>query len=205
MPPFSHAGQWRLEGNTLINEKAGLKLDCSNQVGMPNYNASDKSQELHFIDNQSAFDRYDPACADYIKDVLKSIPLKFDAIDVIFGDEFIVLSPSVGNQWRPDYYHLGDGVEYVEQAWPLESLVQPHDQFWRNVIVNEKEHQLITVDRFVKQGKHFAIVQVFQSPSKKAPWSNCMSDFTDKRNIQHTGLTLDHWYRRWVEAWGAGQ
>lgn len=197
MPPFSHAGQWRMEGNSVINEKAKLSLDFSHLEGMPNSNAGNKDEDLHFIDNQTAFDQYDPACADYIKDVLKCIPLKFDAIDAIFGDEFIVLAPSVGSEWRPNYYRRADGAEYVEQAWPVENLVQPHDQIWRNVIVNKKKQQMITVDRFVKNGQHYAIVQLFQGENKKAPWANwTMSDFTDYRNIQHVGTTLDHWFHR---------
>ena len=202
MPPFSHAGVWRMEGNSVINEKAKLKLDCSHQVGLPNFNASDKSENLHFIDSQAAFEQYEPACADYIKDVLKSIPLKFDAIDVIFGDEFIILTPSVGSEWRPDYYRRADGAVFVEQAWPLESLVQPHDQLWRNVIVNEKKHRLITVDRFVKNGQHFAIAQIFQAETKKVPLVNCMADYTNKRNIQQVGTSLDGWFHRWVDASG---
>ena len=164
-------------------------------------NASDKGEELHFIDNQTLFDQYDPACADYIKDVLKSIPLKFEAIDVVFGDEFIILTPSVNNEWRPDYYRRADGMEYVEQAWPVESLVQPHDQFWRNFILDKKLHRLITVDRFVKQGRHFALVQIFQTENKKAPWSNCNHDWTDSRNVQYVGNSLDHYFHQWVDAW----
>ena len=201
MPPFSHAGQWRLEGNSLVNEKTKFKLDCSHDASKPNVNAGDKSEELHFIDSQALFDQYDPACVDYIKDVLKSIPLKFDAIDLIMGDEFLILTPSVDSEWRPDLYHRSDGVEYVEQAWPVESLIQPHNQIWRNVIVDKKKQRLVTVDRFVLWGKHFAVVQIFQAENKNAPWANCLADFTNDRNIQSVGLVLDHWFHRRVEAW----
>ena len=201
MPPFSHVGQWRMEGNSVIHEKATLKLDCSDNIGLPNSNANEGSADLHFIDSQDSFDRYDPAYAHYVKKVLKSIPLKFDAIDVIFRDNFIVLTPAVENEWRPDQYRCSDGAVYVEQAWPLESLVQPHDQVWRNFIFNKKEHRLVTVDRFVKGGRHFAIVQIYQHAHKKAPWSNCMADYTDERNIQLVGTTLEHWFDRWVDAW----
>jgi len=185
----------------LIHDKAKLKLDCSYVPGLPNFNAFDKSEGPRFVDSEASFAQYDPALAGYIKDVLKSIPLKIDAIDVIFGDNFIVLTPSVDNQWRPDCYRNPDGATYVEQAWPVSSLVQPHDQVWRNFILNEKGKRLITVDRFVKQGRHFAIVQIYQSENKKIPWSNSIVDVTSKRNIQNVGMNLDHWFNRWVNAW----
>lgn len=201
MPPFSHEGQWRAEGNAIIHEKTKLMLDCSDNPDLPNRNASDGTSDLHFIDSQELFDRYDPACAQYIKDILKCVPMKFDAIDAIFCDNFIVLTPAVDNDWRPDQYRLPDGAVYAEQAWPLESFVQPHDQVWRNIIFDKKEHRLVTVDRFVKRGQHFAIVQIFQSANKKAPWTNCLMDFTDSRNIQSVGTNLDYWFNRRVEAW----
>lgn len=168
---------------------------------MPNVNAFDRSEGLRFIDSNAGFACYDKAHADYIKDVLKSIPMKVDAIDVIFGDDFMVLTPAVDNQWRPDLYRSSDGSCRVEQAWPVESAVQPHDQFWRNYIVDSKKSRLITVDRFVKRGRHFAVVQVFQGENKSIPWSNSMADMTSKRNIQHAGINLDQWFNRWVSAW----
>ena len=102
MPPFGSGGEWHAEGNSLVHDKALLRLDCSQEAGMPNVNAFDRSEGLRFIDSNAGFACYDKVHADYIKDVLKSIPMKVDAIDVIFGDDFMVLTPAVDNQWRPD-------------------------------------------------------------------------------------------------------
>lgn len=68
---------------------------------MPNVNAFDRSEGLRMIDSEAGFACYDKALADYIKDVLKSIPMKVDAIDLIFGDNLMVLTPAVDDQWRP--------------------------------------------------------------------------------------------------------
>lgn len=199
MPPFSKAGEWRLQDNALINEKSKLKLDYSHNDTFTNAD----SESLNLITSEAAFGQYEPAKAKYMKDALKSIPLKTDSIEVILTDDIIVLTPSIQAQWRPDYIVQADGSIWVEQAWPVSSLVQPHDQLWRNLIINKKKKQIITVDRFVKQGRHFAVVQIYQSEHRKAPWANGTMDYTDSRNIQHVGSMLrdacDCLTRAWKE------
>ena len=101
MPPFGISGEWHAEGNALIHDQTRLRLDCSQQDGMPNVNAFDRSDGLRLIDSETGFACYEKAFAEYIKDVLKSITMKVDAIDVIFGDNFMVLTPAVDNQLRP--------------------------------------------------------------------------------------------------------
>ena len=203
MPPFGTSGQWRMEGNAVVNEGTMLKLDFgSNDDAHPITNASNRNHELHFITSQAEFEQYDPACVKMVKEVLKSIPLQIDTVDVIVADEFMVLTTNITSQWRPDLYCEQDGKVLVEQAWPVTSLVQPHDQVWRNIIFNKKAHRIVTVDRMIKRGRHYAIVQIFQSNSKNAPWVNWgMMDVTSTSNIQHVGLTLDSWFRKWVTAW----
>ena len=213
MPPFSTSSEWSLQGNSAINHQVMWRLDCSqSELGdaMPIVNASGKTimpdsvrGDVNFITTQELFDRYDSDCAQYIKDVLKSIPLKFDSIYAIIADEIIVLSPSVFSNWRPDYYYSSSNdATMVEQAWPLKSYVQPHDHYWRNLIVDKKKHQLLTVDRLVKRGRHFAVVRIYQSESKHVPWVNCqMFDWTDVRNMQHVGESLAGTFQRWLDAW----
>ena len=203
MPPFSTAGEWRQQGNALVNEKAKLRLDYSSSVpDIPRQNASDGSEELHFITSQEAFEQYDPACREFVEEVLKSIPMKIDSIEAIFADDIIVLTPNKWSEWRPDYFCMHDSSTWVEQAWPLGNLVLPHDQLWRNIIINKKKHQILTVDRFVKNGQHFAIVQIYQSKNKKVPWTNCYTvDFTNPRNIQHVGGVLNYEILRIINAW----
>ena len=200
MPPFSKAGEWKYQDYALINEKAKLKLDCSYSF-FPNNPTNADDESLNLITSEAAFGQYDPACATYLKDALKSIPLKIDSIEVILTDDIIVLTPSIQSEWRPDYFVQSDGSIWVEQAWPVTSLVQPHDQLWRNLIINKKKKQIITVDRFVKQGRHFAVVQIYQSELKKAPWANGTMDFTDSRNIQHMGAVLRDACERLTRAW----
>lgn len=201
MPPFSSAGEWTVQDNALINESAKLRLDCSSFLPvMPLQNEG--KEESHFITSQAAFEHYDPARARFVKEVLKAIPMKIDSIEAIIDDDLIVLTPNKWSEWRPDYYCSPDGTTWVEQAWPVSSPVQPHDQMWRNLIINEKKHQILTVDRFVKQGRHFAIVQIYQSKTKKNPLlDGSMVDYTDRRNIQHVGSVLNDSFLQWINAW----
>lgn len=202
MPPFSNSGQWSMEGNAVINKDAKIFMDCS-FLGESDsiMNANNGSKELNFIASQESFNQYDSKCVKMVKNVLKDIPLTIDSIEVIFADQFIVLDINQANLWRPDCYRKADGSEWVEQAWPVSSLKMPDDQMWRNLIFNSKEHRLITVDRFVKQGRHMAIVQIFQSESKNAPWVNWGYDITDKRNIQQVGSNLEWWFQKWANVW----
>lgn len=78
------------------------------------------------------------------------------------------------------------------QAHPVESLVQPHDQLWRNLVVNKAKRQITVVDRLVKNGRHYAIVYVLQSESKSSPYAiNYQFDITDPRNMQSIGTQLE--------------
>ena len=148
--------------------------------------------DLNFITRQTGFNAYNPKCAKYVADVVKRIPLKIDSINVIVADEFLILSPNVVNAWEPDYVRRADGAVLTVQALPVESLVQPHDQLWRNLIINKKKRQIIVVDRLVSNGKHYAIVYILQSECKSSPFvRNTLYDITDPRNIQSIGTHLD--------------
>ncbi|MBR5728280.1 MAG: hypothetical protein IKX39_06485 [Muribaculaceae bacterium] len=186
MPPFGTG--WTLQGNTVANRD--MQVDFGGDGILAN--ASDGGYDLHFITSQAGFNAYDPKCVTYLTDVIKHIPLKIDSIDVIFADQFLILSPSVINAWEPDYVRRADGGILSVQAHPVESLVQPHDQLWRNLVIDKTKRQITVVDRLVKNGRHYAIVYVLQSESKSSPYAiNYQFDITNPRNMQSIGTLLE--------------
>lgn len=188
MPSFGTGTGWTLQGNTVANRY--LQVDFGGDDILAN--ASDGSYDLHFVTSQEGFNAYDSKCTGYLTDVIKHIPLKIDSIDVIFADQFLILSPNVINAWEPDYVRRADGGILTVQAHPVESLVQPHDQLWRNLVVNKAKRQITVVDRLVKNGRHYAIVYVLQSESKSSPYAiNYQFDITDPRNMQSIGTQLE--------------
>lgn len=188
MPPFGTGAGWTLQGNTVANRD--LQVDFGGDGILAN--ASDGGYDLHFITTQAGFNAYDPKCVSYLTDVIKHIPLKIDSINVIFADQFLILSPSVINAWEPDYVRRADGAILTVQAHPVESLVQPHDQLWRNLVIDKAKRQITVVDRLVKNGRHYAIVYVLQSESKSSPYAiNYQFDITNPRNMQSTGTQLE--------------
>ena len=155
-------------------------------------NASNGDYDLHFITDQLAFKDYDSKCAKYLVDVIRHIPLVVDSIDVIFADEYLILTTNVINSWMPDYVRRADGSILTVQAIPIESLVQPHDELWRNLIINKQKHQIIVVDRLIKNGHPYAIIYVLQSECKSSPYSrNIQYDITNPQNIQSVGTYLE--------------
>ena len=188
MPSFGTGTGWTLQGNTVANRY--LQVDFGGDDILAN--ASDGSYDLHFVTSQEGFNADDSKCTGYLTDVIKHIPLKMDSIDVIFADQFLILSPNVINAWEPDYVRRADGGILTVQAHPVESLVQPHDQLWRNLVVNKAKRQITVVDRLVKNGRHYAIVYVLQSESKSSPYAiNYQFDITDPRNMQSIGTQLE--------------
>lgn len=188
MPPFGMGMRWSLQGNTVANSDISVDFGGDGILA----NASDGSYDLHFITSQAGFDAYNPRCVSYLTDVIKQIPLKIDSIDVIFADQFLILSPSVINPWEPDYVRRADRGVLTVQAHPVESLVQPHDQLWRNLVIDKAKRQITVVDRLVKNGRHYAIVYVLQSECKSSPYSiNYQYDITNPRNMQSIGTALE--------------
>ena len=188
LPSFGTFGQWRLLENGVTNGDMTVNFAGDGILA----NASDGNYDLHFITSQAEFDAYEPRCAKYLTDVIRHIPLNVDSIAVILADEFLILSPAVNNAWEPDYIRRADGAVLTVQANPVESLVQPHDELWRNLIFNKRQHQITVVDRLVKNGKHYAIVYVLQSECKSSPFTrNIQYDINNPRNIQSVGTQLE--------------
>lgn len=191
LPPFGSGSQWSLNGNTVSNND--IAVNFGGGQASPLFNASDGSYDLHFITTQDQFNSLEPRCAGYLADVISQIPLRIDSICVILADEFMILSPGVLNNWMPDYVRRADGVLLNVEANPVESPVQPHDQLWRNLIINKSKRQIIVVDRIVKSGKHFAIVYVLQSQSKRSPLTRGVHyDVTSPLNVQSIGTHLEY-------------
>ncbi|MBO4870440.1 MAG: hypothetical protein J5565_00460 [Muribaculaceae bacterium] len=188
LPPFGTTDEWKLNGNVVDN--GHMQVNFGGESTSPLANASNGEYDLNFITSKALFNAYDPSCAKLMTDVVKRIPLKIDSIDVMLADQFLILSTSVTSKWKPDYIRRGDGAFYVTQANPIETLVQPHDEIWRNLIFNKKEHQIIVVDRLVQRGKHYAIVYVMQSERKNT--AICYQyDITDPQNVQAVGTQLE--------------
>jgi len=193
MPPFSQQNDWKLSGNTVSSVSKATTVDFAKGEVFPIINASNGEYDLNFITSQADFDRYDPTCAKYIKDVLKSIPMNIESIDLILADRYLILTPSIQNHWLPDYVRRGDGAQLVTQANPVESDVQAHDELWRNYVINEKMNQIVVVDRIVKNGKHLAIAYIMQSEKHGLPFHlTTHYDILDKHNIQAVGTYMEY-------------
>ena len=164
-------------------------------------NAGNGEYDLHFITSQEDFDAYDPKCAKYFTDVLKQIPLKIDSVEAILADQYLILSTSATSAWEPDYVRRADGAVLTVQANPVQSLRQPHDELWRNLIINKSKHQIIVVDRLIRNNRHYAIVYVLQSESKSSLLvRNIQFDITCERNIQSTGTMLESLMDKSIDA-----
>ena len=187
LPPFGSANDWMQHGN--IMENGEIKVDFGNDLLA---NAGDGGYELNFITSQAEFDAYEPKLAKYLIDVVNRIPLKIDSVDVIFTDEFMILSINPKSTWMPDYVRQADGAFLTVEAMPVEGLVQPEDELWRNLIVDKSKRQIIVVDRIVKKGKHYAFVYILQSEGKSSPYARSIHfDITNPRNIQSVGNQLE--------------
>lgn len=191
MPSFG-SDSWRLQGNSVINDNVGMKVDFGGKSTFPIANASNGSYDLNFIVDKDGFDRYNPACVSYIKDVLNKIPLTINTVDVILADQYMILTFSGGERWIPDYVRDADGTVFVTEANPISSGVQPSDELWRNLLFDAKKRQIVVVDRLIKGGKRYAIVYVLQSEKKGVPFSiTTQYNLFNIHNIEMVGTYLD--------------
>ncbi|MBO4721673.1 MAG: hypothetical protein J5629_01940 [Muribaculaceae bacterium] len=188
LPSFSTSGDWRQRGNVVENSDMKVQFGGDGLLS----NAGNGEYELNFITSEAEFNAYEPKLANYLADVIKQIPLKIDSIEMIFADQFLILTTSGSDTWEPDYVRRADKAVLTIQGYPIESLVQPEDELWRNLIINKSKRQIIVVDRLIKNDRHYAIVYVLQSESKSSPFSaNYQYDITNPRNIQSIGTNLD--------------
>lgn len=188
LPSFGTSNDWTLQGSTVYNHE--MSADFGNNGMLAN--SGNGNYDLNFITSQQQFNAYDTKISKYIADVIQQIPLKINSIDVILADQFLILTTNPINAWEPDYVRRPDGAILTVQANPVGSLVQPHDELWRNLVINKNKHQIVVVDRFVKNGTHYAIVYILQSESKSSPFTRVVQfDITNPHNVQSTGTLID--------------
>lgn len=191
-PQFARSNSWHLQGNEVMNRANGMKIDFGGGNTFPLSNMSDGDYDLHFVCGESDFKSYPPVCSRYIIDVMRNIPLKTDSVELILADRFMVLSLNADNRWRPDYTRLPDGSWLAVEANPVTSVIQPHDELWRNVVFSNGKKRIVVVDRMVYGGHHYAIVYVMQSEKKGLPFANVIHyDVTNRQNIQMVGSYMD--------------
>ena len=188
LPSFGTSNDWKLQGGTVSNKDLSADFGGNGILA----NAGNGGYDLNFITSQMQFNACDTKIARYITEAVKQIPLKIDSIDVVLADQFLILRTNPINAWKPDYVRRQDGAVLTVQANPVSSLVQPHDELWRNLVINKNKHQIIVVDRFVKNGTHYAIVYILQSESKSSPFTRVVQfDITNPSNLQSTGTLID--------------
>ena len=191
MAPWATGSRWTLDGNTVAGGQAAVSIDFGAGDMMPISNASTGDWDLHFITDSAGWAATDANSREYITSAMRHIPLAVDSMEFALAERYIVFTPSVVNRWLPDIVRLADGAEVVVEANPLESAMQPHDQIWRNVIFDDKLKRLLVVDRFVKNGRHLAVVYILQSETPRVPFASTFHyDVTARRNTQPVGEHL---------------
>lgn len=191
MPPFATTPHWTLDGNVATSSVHGMAIDFGGGNTFPITNASDGEYELNFISSPEQFAHYDIVCQNYISSAIRQIPLLIDSIEFVLADRYITFTPNVTKGWMPDLVRQADGSEWVVEANPRSSTIQPHDEIWRNYIFDNHRHRIIVVDRLVKNGRHIGIAYILQSEDKHVPFTSTYHyDVTHRRNIQPVGEAM---------------
>ncbi len=165
-----------------------MAINFGGESTFPIANMSNGEYDLNFITTDEQFQAYAPYCKDYIASAISKIPVTIDSLEFVLADRFVVFMPNVLSRWLPDYVCQSDGAEFVVEANPRATSVQPHDEIWRNFIFDDKRHRILVVDRLVKNGKHLGIIYIIQGEDRHVPFSaNFHYDVTARRNIQPVG------------------
>lgn len=193
LPPFAGDGKWFLRDYSAVNVVDSMKIDFSGKNRTIIANASNGDYDLNFIVSKQEFDSYNPAWTKYLKDIVKSIPLKVNAVEFIMADQFLALSIDKISNLAPDYVRRADGAWFVAQANLIENTVQPADEIWRNLLFDKGKRQILVVDRIIRNGKNYAIVYVMQSEKKGIPFATPFHyDILDPHNMQSVGVHLEY-------------
>lgn len=191
MPPFATTAHWLLDGNVASSTVHGMAIDFGGGNTFPITNASDGEYELNFISTTEQFAHYDIVCQNYISSAIRQMPLLIDSIEFVLADRYIAFTPSITKGWLPDLVRKADGSEWVVEANPRISTIQPHDEIWRNYVFDNHRHRIIVVDRLVKNGRHIGIAYIMQSENKHVPFTSTYHyDVTQRRNTQPVGETM---------------
>ena len=192
LPPFAGSGNWRVVDNHAQSEHLGIDIDFGNGSTFPIANARNGQYDLNFITDDASFDNYDMVCRNYVATMLRQLPMPIDSLDFILADRYVVARTGVLTQWVPHMICNADGARLVAQAHPRSTAVQPHDELWRNFVFDKKMHRIAIVDRFVKNGRHMAIIYILQGNNRKVPFAGmCDFDIFDRCNTQAVGSMME--------------
>lgn len=187
IPPFASSG-WAQMGNVASSARHGMAINFGGESVFPITNMSNGEYDLHFITNEEQFQAYDRYCRNYIASAIGKIPVKIDSLELVLADQFVVFSSNLLSAWMPDYVRQSDGTEFVTEANPLATVIQPNNEIWRNFIFDNKLHRILVVDRLVKNEKQLGIIYIMQGEDKHVPFSGSFHyDITSRRNIQPVG------------------
>ena len=193
LPPFAGPNKWFLRDGSALNLVDSMKIDFTGKGSTILSNASNGDYDLNFVVSKEEFDSYSPVFAKYLKDIVKSIPLKTDSIEFILADQFMMLSTGAVNDLLPDYVRRADGMWIVVQANALSSTVQADNELWRNLVIDDSKRQIIVLDRIIRNGHHYVIVYVLQSEKKGVPNNSTFHyNIVDKHNMQSVGIYLEY-------------
>lgn len=204
-PQFGCNTHWTLEGNHAYSATNGIDIDFGNGSAFPIANSGNGEYDLTFITDAKKFSLYDRACQDYMTSMLKQIPIVIDSIDFFLADRYAVVHYNALTRLKPDMVIQSDSATLVWQANPRESIVQPHDELWRNFVIDKKQSRIAVVDRMVKNGQHLAIIYIMQNARKKLPFAGTMHyDIFDIHNTQATGTAMEWLLGISMKAWKSG-
>jgi tetratricopeptide (TPR) repeat protein len=94
----------------------------------------------------------------------------------------------------PDAFIGQDGALNVYNNFLIEKPTrQAEDMVWRNVVVSKKNRRIISIDRYLNEGRTKGFVYVLQSETKQFPTLGLYHwDVSDSHNIEMPGGTLEH-------------
>lgn len=128
--------------------------------------------------------------------VRKELPFRMDSLYLIEGTD--VATFKFANQeyvsMQPDGVISPDGSFKVYKTFILEPPTrQKEGEIWRNIVVSKKNHRVICIDRYLKEGRTQGFVYVLQSESEKFPtYGRYHWDVSDIHNIEMVGTNLQN-------------
>lgn len=124
-------------------------------------NASDGSYGAHFVAADSLPEYKGKR---FVESVLYDLPFRPDSLCFVYRDDVLLIETLKPVKLQPDYAIYADSVTInlhgeVYRAEPQ----QRADIVWRNILVSQKHHRLLCLDRFRIGNRYFGVVYVLQS------------------------------------------
>jgi|WetSurMetagenome_2_1015567.scaffolds.fasta_scaffold146812_2 hypothetical protein len=157
-------------------------------------NLSNCSDSLNFVTSEKDFNQ-GYKCTDYIRSVLRDVPINTDSICYILADHIVVFKCNSKNDiWKPDYILTRDGNFFCTSGDNTKGKIQDEgNELWRNLIVQRKDRRIICVDRFYLRNKCIGIIYIIQADHKKWPYcGTCHWNVTDPHCLEMAGNILDY-------------